>query len=284
MILLLTSLALAFVLGFSAHRASICTVAAVAEVMSSRTAVVFLSFFKLILWVTLVNGLLVLWMPELARPRTVDVVTLSTIIGGFVFGAGAAINGGCSFSTISKIAQGNLHVAFTLPAFVVGVIVSAKTVASAGADVAMAVPPMTDRAYLVVLAILSVWGLWELGRIALPNIRGAGIWQGMKAGRYRLSTGVAMIGIGSGFLYAVHGRWAYSSQIVDSFIERPQLQTAGAGLGRRGKGLADRCPGPGIGRRVGTRRAPDGCLVDGHHPVQDFLAVCTALKQDFFFS
>lgn len=230
MFLLLTSITLAFLLGFSAHRASICTVAAVAEVLSSRTAVVFRSFIKLILWVTLVNGLLILWMPELAKPRTVDVVTLSTLLGGFLFGAGAAINGGCSFSTISKIAQGNLHVAFTLPSFVIGVIVSANTVASAGADLSMAVPPMNERAYLAVLAILSVWGLWELGRIVLPNIRGAGIWQGMKAGRYRLSTGVAMIGIGSGFLYAIHGRWAYSSQIVDSFIERPHHETAGADL------------------------------------------------------
>jgi hypothetical protein len=60
MFLLLTSITLAFLLGFSAHRASICTVAAVAEVLSSRTAVVFRSFFKLILWVTLVNGLLIL--------------------------------------------------------------------------------------------------------------------------------------------------------------------------------------------------------------------------------
>lgn len=221
---------LAFVLGFSAHRASICTVAAVAEVLSSRTIVVFVSFLKVILWVTLVNGLLVLWMPELARPRTVDVLTLSTLIGGFVFGAGAAINGGCSFSTISKIAQGNLHMASTLPAFVFGVVVSSKTLAGVGADMSMAVPPMDDRLYRAILAILSLWGLRELVRIAWPNIRGAGIWQGMTAGRYRLSTGAAMIGIGSGFLYAIHGRWAYSSKIVDSFIDRPLLQIASADL------------------------------------------------------
>jgi hypothetical protein len=230
MILLLASMALAFVLGFGAHRASICTVAAVAEVLSSRTAITFVSFLKVILWVTLVNGLLVLWMPELARPRTVDALTLSTVVGGFVFGAGAAINGGCSFSTISKIAQGNLHVAFTLPAFVIGVIVSSKTVAGVRTDMSMTVPPIDDRLYLAILAILSLWGLWELARIALTNIRGGGIWQGMTAGRYRLSTGAAMIGIGSGFLYAIHGRWAYSSKIVDSFIDRPLLQTASADL------------------------------------------------------
>jgi hypothetical protein len=118
----------------------------------------------------------------------------------------------------------------TLPSFVVGVIVSAKTVASTGVDIAMTVPPMGDSTYLAVLAVLSLSGLWEFGRIALPNFRGAGIWAGMKAGRYRLSTGVALIGIGSGFLYAILGRWAYSSQIVDSFLERPGVQTAGTGL------------------------------------------------------
>ncbi len=109
--LLLLSAMLAFVLGFSAYRASICTVAAVAEVMSSRTALVFLSFAKVVLWVVLVNGLLVLWMPDLARPAKPHPGIQMALIGGFVFGIGAAINGGCSFSTISKIAQGNIHMA-----------------------------------------------------------------------------------------------------------------------------------------------------------------------------
>ena len=57
MLLTLISLLLAFAMGFTAFRAGICTVLAVAEVRSSGTARVFLSFLKVILWVVLVTGL-----------------------------------------------------------------------------------------------------------------------------------------------------------------------------------------------------------------------------------
>ena len=54
MILLLLSVTLAFVLGYTAHRTGICTVAAVAELMSTRHARMFLSFLKTIVWVLVV--------------------------------------------------------------------------------------------------------------------------------------------------------------------------------------------------------------------------------------
>lgn len=123
--LLFFSEPLAFVLGFPAHRLGICTVAAVAEVLPSSTAHIFRSFFKLVLWVWLVNGLLVLWMPDLARPLKAYPEIHMAIIGGCVFGVGATVNGGCSFSTISRIAQGKPHMALILPSFVLGVFESA---------------------------------------------------------------------------------------------------------------------------------------------------------------
>lgn len=45
-----------------------------------------------------------------------------------------------------------------------------------------------------------------------------------------LSTSAALIGIFSGILFAIHGRWAYSSKVVDVVIERPQLHTASTDL------------------------------------------------------
>jgi len=229
MSLLLLSVVLALALGFSAHRASICTVAAVAEVMTSRTALVFLSFLKVILWVALVNELLVLWMPELARPAKAHPLNLMALFGGLLFGAGAVVNGGCSFSTISKIAQGNLHVALTLPSFVIGVIVSAKVLPDMSLEMPMPLPGVDEHWSQLVLPVLGLWALWEIVKIIRPNLRG-GIWRGIASGRYRLSTGAAFIGICSGALYAIHGRWAYSSKIVDAFIDRPQLQTASGSI------------------------------------------------------
>ncbi len=221
---------LAFAVGFSAHRASICTVAAVAEVMSSRTAFVFLSFLKVVLWVVLVNELLVLWMPELARPTTAYPINLMALVGGLLFGVGAAVNDGCSFSIISKIAQGNLHVALTLPSFLVGVIVSAYLLPGMSLEMPMTLPAISERWSQFLLPVLGIWALWEVMRIVRPNLRGDGLWRGIAADRYRLSTGAAFIGICSGALYAINGRWAYSSTIVDTFIERPQHQTPSGSL------------------------------------------------------
>ncbi|MGB5211610.1 MAG: YeeE/YedE thiosulfate transporter family protein [Gammaproteobacteria bacterium] len=226
MSLLWLSAILAFALGFSAYRASICTVAAVAEVMSSRTGRVFLSFAKVVGWVLLVNGLLVWWMPDLARPVKPQPGLLMALIGGLVFGIGAAVNGGCGFSTISKIAQGNIHMAMTLPAFVIGVSAGAVLLAWIDTGASLTTPWVGEQTGLVLLLLLGLWGVWEIVEIIGPNLRGDGIWRGISAGRYRLSTGAAIVGICSGGIYALHGRWAYSSQLVDAFIERPGLPSA----------------------------------------------------------
>ena len=47
---LIFAIALALVLGFAAHRASVCTVRAVAEIMSSSSGSIFLSIGKSMLW------------------------------------------------------------------------------------------------------------------------------------------------------------------------------------------------------------------------------------------
>jgi hypothetical protein len=62
-VLLLTSFALAALLGFAAHRASICTVKAVEEVLTTRRAFMLLSFAKTVLWVMAVTALLSLGSP-----------------------------------------------------------------------------------------------------------------------------------------------------------------------------------------------------------------------------
>lgn len=49
--IILLSWGLAAILGFAAHRASICTVRAVAEILSTGRAYCLLSFGKAVLWV-----------------------------------------------------------------------------------------------------------------------------------------------------------------------------------------------------------------------------------------
>ncbi len=221
--LLLVSMFLAFVVGFSAHRAGVCTVAAVAELRSTKQARLFISFLKTILWILLISNILLLWHPELVRPWQVDSTLWLAVVGGFIFGIGATVNGGCGFSTISKLAQGNLHLAFTLPAFVAGVKTAMYTIpASAPAGMATLKLPFTlnNVTRWSLYVVLLVWAVRELIIIITPVIKSRRLLPSLFASRYRLSTAAALIGISGGLLYAINGKWAYSSMVVQTFTGR----------------------------------------------------------------
>ena len=229
--ILIISLMFAFILGFSAHRAGVCTVAAVNELITSKSARIFLSFFKVVLWVLLVNRVATALMPELARPYFSQPLSLSIVAGGFIFGVGAAINGACSFATISKIAQGSLHVALTLPAFILGMVTYNFFVGKK--------PPVVDgerlveqsEGFSILLIVLMVWALRELVVIIWSAIKNGGYWSAIRAKRYRLSTGAALVGVCSGFLYLIHGRWAYSSRIIDYLTDSQSAQSVSGMIG-----------------------------------------------------
>ena len=44
--------------------------------------------------------------PDTAAPNRSYAITVVAIIGGFLFGVGAAVNGGCAFSTLGHLANG----------------------------------------------------------------------------------------------------------------------------------------------------------------------------------
>ncbi len=108
--LLLVSILLAFVVGFSAHRAGVCTVAAVAELRSTNQARLFISFLKTVLWIVLISKTLLLWHPELARVWQVDSTFWLALAGGFIFGVGATISGGLLYTINGKWAYSSIVV------------------------------------------------------------------------------------------------------------------------------------------------------------------------------
>ncbi|MDQ2694897.1 MAG: hypothetical protein M3Z21_05860, partial [Pseudomonadota bacterium] len=64
--IVILSLPLAALLGFAAHRATLCTVRAVAEVLDERRPRLLLSFARAGLWALAVAGLLLWLWPERA--------------------------------------------------------------------------------------------------------------------------------------------------------------------------------------------------------------------------
>jgi len=69
------------------------------------------------------------------------------------------------------------------------------------------------------------WALRELVVIIWSSIKNGDYWSALRAKRYRLSTGAALVGVCSGFLYLIHGRWAYSSQIIDHLTDNQSTQS-----------------------------------------------------------
>ena len=95
---LAVSLLIAILPGFGSHRASLCTVRAVGEILASLA--------KAALWAVVVS-LPTRWLTE---PNIMPGALLhaTTPLGGFLFGVGAAVNSGCSFSTLGHVAERGL--------------------------------------------------------------------------------------------------------------------------------------------------------------------------------
>lgn len=213
MLIVVVSLLLAAVVGFASHRASLCTVRAVGEVMSARSGYLLQSFGKAVLWASLVAGTLLIWL-AVPAPATLTRVPIGfALAGGFVFGVGAAINSGCSFSTLQRLAEGDLSMLVTLFAFGVGVL--SWGAVQAHWSVTQLVPvvsqwtrwPATAK---WLLGGLWVWAIWELVSLARP-LRSRSLRERLLAPTYRLSTAAAMLGIAAGALYAADGAWTYTN-------------------------------------------------------------------------
>lgn len=230
------SLFLAAWLGFAAHRASLCTVKAVAEVLSTGKAYMFLSFAKIVLWVMAI-ALPILWL-VLAKDVTVQghAFNSNALLGGFLFGVGAAMNGGCAISTLSHLADGDLWMLASLLGYCTGV---AAWVAISGnqTNAIPALPTfaldMPRPAALMLLFLLWLWVGWELWRLWRTRLTGVPWRQLLCAEDYRLSTAAVILGITGGALYTLHGSWTYTTTLEQEvqglmgFMTRPSILLLG---------------------------------------------------------
>ena len=217
--ILVLSCGLAALLGFAAQRASICNVRAIAEVIGSGTAHMLVSFGKTVLWVLVVT-IPYFWLVPSAgdAPRGWAFSELS-MLGGFVFGAGAAMNGACAFSTLARLADGQLRMLGTLCGFIVGVVSCA---ALAGRGWLLPTLPAPAGVGLLVawagiLGLgLSLWALYESIRLWRTRTSGVRFKELVLASPYRLSTAAMLIGLANGSLYLIYGSWAYTSLLQQS--------------------------------------------------------------------
>lgn len=211
-----TALLLAVFIGFSSHRASLCTVKAVAELLSSRRAFVLASFAKATLWVAMIYGTLTFFIPLGSGTIQVYEPRWLALLGGFLFGIGAAINGGCSLSTLQRLADGDLWMLLTLAGIGTGILAWSIADVSLVLTHAIHVPLIWLQLgswAAGILPILWMLAAWELIRLWQSRPRHMPLWQLPGVATYRLSTAALIIGLSGGLLYGLQGAWTYSNYL-----------------------------------------------------------------------
>jgi uncharacterized membrane protein YedE/YeeE len=198
------SVGLAALVGFAAAYGGICAVRAVRDLLEGRGGTLFLGFLKCSAWVAAVT-LPLAWTvaPEdhLASGYRPD---WPVAAGGFLFGIGAAVNGGCAFSTLTHLAMGELGAGFALLGLGLGFAVHGLWI---GPLLPVAPPQPSPLARpepwsLALLAALWTWAAWEAVRLR------------RRAPRDRTGRAMAAIGVAGGVLYILHGSWMYTAALA----------------------------------------------------------------------
>ncbi len=231
--MLLNAIALLCVvlIGFAAHRASLCNVRAVAEAINTGRAHMLWSLLQSVLWMAALTGLLVLAFGLTPRPTLTRTPIEWAALGGVLFGVGAGVNRGCSLSTLHRLADGDLGMLATLAGFMAGVWVSLGLL-PAGADMRLlpAVSPWLRWPDLAPWfgGLLFAWALWQLRklwRLAQHNAD-AKVFRRALAPNDHLSVAAALLGLAAGLLYATQGAWSYSNFLRGEVLHRAAHATA----------------------------------------------------------
>jgi uncharacterized protein len=208
------AIALALILGFAAHRASICTVRAVAELMSSRGGFMFASIGRSVLWVWAVT-IPLFWLTPAAGTGLIGwSLTGFAVLGGFLFGLGAALNGACAYNTMARLVDGDGRMLATITGFALGVVCFAVLERGRWLPRPVPAPAMISSlltwAMMPALAALS-WALYEAVRLWRTRPPDTRLVDRVLAPRYRLSTAALLIGLPGALLFLLFGSFGYTA-------------------------------------------------------------------------
>jgi uncharacterized membrane protein YedE/YeeE len=219
--MLVPALMLGMVMGFAAHRASVCTVRAVAEVMSARSAYMFAGVGRSWLWIWAVTFPF-LWLVPAAGGVNGWALTGLALLGGLTFGFGAAVNGACAFSTMSRLMDGEGAMFVAIAGFAAGAGLFAVLL-----DAQWLSPPMPAPALIGAITAWSLlpaigfgaFAIYEAIRLWRTRDRGARLRDLVLAKRYRLSTAAMLMGLTGVALFLLYGAFGYTSTF-ELLIER----------------------------------------------------------------
>lgn len=212
------------VLGFSAHRAGLCTVKAAAEMLTTRRAHFLWSFAKSAGWVMALVTVAGTFGHTIAFTHWP--LTAMSVFGGVVFGTGAALNGGCTLSTLTRAVDGNTGLWLTLAAWPVGMQLATMLPVDHPQPSILHQPELP----LAVLVLLGAALLRETWLIARRFWRKRPVRRILGAPVYTLSAGAALVGVSNAIIVEATGPWSFSSTILCSVVARSGTSCAQPGL------------------------------------------------------
>lgn len=190
----LIALCLSFVLGYLAQFTGLCMVRGVNEWKNGNPSFLLAILFSGVLaWVAAVAAFF------LGLPLQFNVYKPSIlfVVGGVLFGVGAALNKGCGVSTLTRLSRGDIVFSATVLGWLSGWIL----LSTWRPDVAIKTLPLPTNLTYGILIVLSI---------------GIGIWA-LFGNRQRRTTWFGMMGIGllGGFLFLYHPNWPPSGLLHD---------------------------------------------------------------------
>jgi len=163
-------------------------------------------------------------------------LTVSALLGGFLFGFGAAINGACAYSTMARLVEGEVRMAVSIGGFAIGTMIflalldlewlarPAKTPALIGSALSFA---------LILSLLLLAWAVYEVPRIWRHRPKHLRVTEIILAPQYRLSSAALLIGIASAVIFVAVGSPGYTitlQNMVQGLIGMGTLPPATRGI------------------------------------------------------
>ncbi|MBR0693071.1 YeeE/YedE thiosulfate transporter family protein [Bradyrhizobium lablabi] len=203
----LIAFAAAGVMGFANQRGGTCTVAALDEVVVKGTFKRLISLFEASLWAG--AGLVLLSATGMLASAPVDyAVGIGTILGGFLFGIGAFVNGACVFGTVARLGSGQLSYLAMPLGFYLGSLAGVHL--PAPAQLHGTSPVITASAWLAVPVILLI-----LARLYTHFRSMRQIGRSLSDHIWRPHVATTIIGVTFVVTMAVQPNWTYSEVLSD---------------------------------------------------------------------
>ncbi len=222
----MTVVLLAFAFGFVAQRGGVCGVLAARQIVETGGVSRLKAFIVASLWAFAVAVPLAWFFPShFALSPSHGVIGLALAAGAF-YGAGTIVNGACVFGTVSRAMSGNLSFVAALPGIATGAVLAGVLQLAHLQDAPKPSPLITPTpvAWIGLAVVLALCVATLAGVVISHRRSGVGVAQLMRAGRWRTSLAMLLIGVIGSALFMTASGWSYPSlmrQLGNAAVGRP---------------------------------------------------------------